>query len=103
MKRTLSILLLTLITGTSCSGTNSSAVKAKKIGVGVYEQAGWFFDLKQLPTGDDIVHYYTVGKLSDNTISATNPDGSSIEMGIAIYFKVGKKLSKNISSIPLVL
>ena len=91
MKRTLSILLLTLITGTSCSGTNSSAVKAKKIGVGVYEQAGWFFDLKQLPTGEDIVPYYTVGKLSDNTISATNPDGSSIEMGIAIYFKVGKK------------
>ena len=74
----------------SCSGINNSDIKANKIGDGVYEQAGWFFDLKQLPTGEDIVPYFTVGKLSVNTIKAKSLDGNPIEMGITINFKVGK-------------
>lgn len=65
-------------------------MKANKIGDGVYEQAGWFFDLKQLPTGEDIVPYFTVGKLSVNTIKAKSLNGNPIEMGITINFKVGK-------------
>ena len=89
MKKT-SLILLGFFLVASCSGINNSDMKANKIGDGVYEQAGWFFDLKQLPTGEDIVPYFTVGKLSVNTIKAESLDGNPIEMGIIINFKVGK-------------
>ena len=89
MKKT-SLILLGFFLVASCSGINNSDIKANKIGDGVYEQAGWFFDLKQLPTGEDIVPYFTVGKLSVNTIKAKSLDGNPIEMGITINFKVGK-------------
>ena len=92
MKKT-SLILLGFFLVSYCSGINNSNMKANKIGDGVYEQAGWFFDLKQLPTGEDIAPYFTVGKLSDNTIKAKSLDGIPIEMGITINFKVGKSSS----------
>lgn len=82
---TISIFILMI----SCSGNKQSS-KATKIAPGVYEQAGWIFDLKKLPTGEDIVPYFTVAKLSTNTIKATLTDGSAIEMGVTVNFKIGK-------------
>tara|TARA_B100000767_G_scaffold265703_1_gene282075 strand:- start:1979 stop:2572 length:594 start_codon:yes stop_codon:yes gene_type:complete len=96
MKKT-SLILLGFFFVAFCSGINNSDIKAKKIGNGIYEQAGWFFDLKQLPTGEDIVPYFTVMKLSANTIKAQSLDGNPTEMGIIINFKVGKSGSdKNV-------
>ena len=88
MKNTLPIIVLFLLIS-SCSGSGNE-IKAKKIGDGVYEQGNWIFDLKQLPNGEDIAPYYTVGKLSSNAISSTGSDGSVIEMGVTFNFKIGK-------------
>tara|TARA_B100000767_G_scaffold270734_1_gene295029 strand:- start:17031 stop:17621 length:591 start_codon:yes stop_codon:yes gene_type:complete len=89
MKNTSTIIIVFFLLISSCSGSGNG-IKAKKIGDGVYEQRGWIFDLKQLPDGEDIVPYYTVGKLSSNVISSTGPDGSVIEMGVTFNFKIGK-------------
>jgi hypothetical protein len=89
MKNTSSLIFVLFLLITSCSGSGNG-IKAKKIGDGIYEQGGWIFDLKQLPNGDDLVPYYTVGKLSSNVISSTVPDGSVVEMGVTFNFKVGK-------------
>ena len=70
MKNTSSFIFVLFLLITSCSGSGNG-IKAKKIGDGIYEQGGWIFDLKQLTNGDDIVPYYTVGKLSSNVISST--------------------------------
>ena len=83
-------LVLILVLVSSCSGSKSSG-KAQEIAQGVYEQAGWIFDMKQLPSGEDIVPYFVIGKLSTNTIKANVQDGSIIEMGVTANFKIGKK------------
>ena len=83
-------LVLILVLVSSCSGSKSSG-KAQEIAQGVYEQAGWIFDMKKLPTGEDIVPYFVVGKLSTNTIKTNVQDGSIIEMGVTANFKIGKK------------
>ncbi len=90
MKNAIMPLVLTLVLVSSCSGSKSIG-KAQKISQGVYEQAGWIFDMKQLPTGEDIVPYFVLGKLSTNTIKANVQDGSIIEMGVTANFKIGKK------------
>ena len=90
MKNTIMPLLLILVLVFSCSDSKSSG-KAQEIAQGVYEQAGWIFDMKQLPTGEDIVPYFVLGKLSTNTIKANVQDGSIIEMGVTAKFKIGKK------------
>ena len=89
MKNTIIPLVLILVLVFSCSGTNSNG-KAQEIAQGVYEQAGWIFDMKQLPTGEDIVPYFILGKPSTNTIKASVQDGSVIEMGVTVNFKIGK-------------
>ena len=90
MKNAIMPLVLILVLVSSCSGSKSSG-KAQEIAQGVYEQAGWIFDMKQLPTGEDIVPYFVLGKLSTNTIKANVQDGSIIEMGVTAKFKIGKK------------
>ena len=89
MKNTSPIIIVLFLLISSCSGSGNG-IKAKKIGDGVYEQGSWIFDLKQLPNGEDIAPYYTVGKLSSNAISSTGTDGSVIEMGVTFTFKIGK-------------
>lgn len=86
----LSFALLLLVI--SCSGS-SSAEKAKALAPGVYQQGNWIFDLKELPNGNDIIPFYTVGTLSTNVIRSVSNDGQQLplEMGITIYFKLGKK------------
>ena len=93
MKNEIMPLVLILVLVSSCSGSKSSG-KAQEIAQGVYEQAGWIFDMKQLPTGEDIVPYFVIGKLSTNTIKANVQDGSIIEMGVTANFKIGKKGSE---------
>ena len=90
MKNAIMPLVLILVLVSSCSGSKSSG-KAQEIAQGVYEQAGWIFDMKKLPTGEDIVPYFVVGKLSTNTIKTNVQDGSIIEMGVTANFKIGKK------------
>ena len=90
MKNAIMPLVLILVLVSSCSGSKSSG-KAQEIAQGVYEQAGWIFDMKQLPTGADIVPYFVLGKLSTNTIKANVQGGSIIEMGVTANFKIGKK------------
>ncbi len=89
MKNTSPIVIVLFLLISSCSGSGNG-IKAKKIGDGVYEQGSWIFDLKQLPNGEDIAPYYTVGKLSSNVIFSTGTDGSVIEMGVTFNFKIGK-------------
>lgn len=89
MKNTSPIVIALFLLISSCSGSGNG-IKAKKIGDGVYEQGSWIFDLKQLPNGEDIAPYYTVGKLSSNVIFSTGTDGSVIEMGVTFNFKIGK-------------
>ena len=90
MKNAIMPLVLILVLVSSCSGSKSSG-KAQEISQGVYDQAGWIFDMKQLSTGEDIVPYFVLGKLSTNTIKANVQDGSIIEMGVTANFKIGKK------------
>ncbi|PTM01746.1 MAG: hypothetical protein DA394_03160 [Candidatus Arcticimaribacter sp.] len=90
MKNAIMPLVFILVLVSSCSGSKSSG-KAQEIAQGVYEQAGWIFDMKQLPTGEDIVPYFVLGKLSTNTIKANVQDDSIIEMGVTANFKIGKK------------
>ena len=89
MKNAIISLVLILVLASSCSGTNSNG-KAQEIAHGVYEQAGWIFDMKQLPSGEDIVPYFILGKPSTNTIKVTVEGGSVIEMGVTVNFKIGK-------------
>lgn len=76
----------------SCSGS-SSAEKAKELAPGVYQQGSWIFDMKELPNGKDIIPFYTIGTLSTNVIRSVSTDGQQLplEMGVSIYFKLGKK------------
>mgnify|MGYP000008436818 FL=1 len=89
MKNVIISLVIILVLTSSCSGTNSNG-KAQEIAQGVYEQAGWIFDMKQLPSGEDIVPYFILGKPSTNTIKASVEGGSDFEMGITVNFKIGK-------------
>jgi len=89
MKNAIMPLVLILVLVSSCSGSKSSG-KAQEIAQGVYEQAGWIFDMKQLPSGEDIVPYFILGKPSTNTIKESVEGGSVIEMGITVNFKIGK-------------
>ena len=89
MKNAIFPLVLFLVLVSSCSGSKSSG-KAQEIAQGVYEQSGWIFDMKQLPTGEDVAPYFVLGKLSTNTIKANVQDGSIIQMGVTANFKIEK-------------
>lgn len=86
----LSFVVFLILVG--CSGSTSSE-KAKELAPGVYQQGNWIFDLKELPNGKDIIPFYTIGTLSTNVIRSVSNDGQQLplEMGVSIYFKLGKK------------
>lgn len=83
---------LSLLVITSCS-SSSSGDKAKELAPGVYQQGSWIFDLKELPNGNDIIPFYTIGTLSTNVIRSVAKDDQQLplEMGVSVYFKLGKK------------
>ena len=72
----------------SCAG-DSSKEKFKKLADGVYQKEGWIYDMKELPSGKNVIPFYTIGTLSTNVLSNyfTNPPS---EMGITLYFMLDK-------------
>ena len=90
MKKSYFIALLSVaIVLGSCAG-NSEKTNAKKLADGVYQKEGWIYDMKELPSGKEVIPFYTVGTLSTNVLENyfTNPPS---QMGITIYFVVDKK------------
>lgn len=63
---------------------NESKGKLQKLADGVYKREGWIYDMKELPSGKNVIPFYTIGKLSENTLSNyfTAPPS---EMGITLY------------------
>lgn len=82
-----SVLLGVFLLG-SCAG-ESSKTNLKKLADGVYQKEGWIYDMKELPSGKNVIPFYTIGTLSKNVLSNsfTNPPS---EMGITLYFTLDK-------------
>mgnify|MGYP007043465230 CR=1 FL=1 len=90
MKKVNACLSLTiLIFMASCAGDNSKA-NIEKLADGVFKKNGFIYDMKELPSGKNVIPFYTIGKLSSNVLSNsfTNPPS---EMGITLYFSLDKK------------
>ena len=81
-------LVLSLFLLISCAD-NSSKANIKKLADGVYQKEGWIYDMKELPSGKNVIPFYTIGTLSTNVLSNsfTNPPS---EMGITLYFMLDK-------------
>ena len=73
----------------SCAGEGDKK-NIKKLGDGVYQYEGWIYDMKELPSGKDVIPFYTVGTLSTNVLENyfTNPPA---QMGVTLYFVLDKK------------
>lgn len=73
----------------SCAGEGDNK-NFKKLGDGVYQYEGWIYDMKELPSGKDVIPFYTVGTLSTNVLENyfTNPPA---QMGVTLYFVLDKK------------
>ena len=73
----------------SCAGDNSKG-NVEKLAEGVFKKNGFIYDMKELPSGKNVIPFYTIGKLSSNVLnnSFTNPPS---EMGITLYFSLDKK------------
>ena len=92
-------ILISLLILVSCAGDGSKS-NVKKLADGVYQKEGWIYDMKELPSGKNVIPFYTVGTLSTNVLtnSFTNPPA---EMGITLYFmldKAGENKNKIISA-----
>ena len=79
------VLLLTV----NC-GSNTSSDKIEKLADGVFKKEGWMYDMKELPSGKNVIPFYTIGKLSSNTLLNYFTDPPS-EMGITLYAILDKK------------
>ena len=73
----------------SCAGEGGKK-NIKKLADGVYQKEGWIYDMKELPSGKDVIPFYTVGTLSTNVLENyfTNPPA---QMGVTLYFVLDKK------------
>jgi hypothetical protein len=80
--------LLSVFLFASCAG-DSNKTNLKKLAEGVYQKEGWIYDMKELPSGKNVIPFYTIGTLSTNVLSNsfTNPPS---EMGITLYFMLDK-------------
>lgn len=92
-------ILLSLFLSVSCAGDSSKA-NLKKLADGVYQKEGWIYDMKELPSGKNVIPFYTIGTLSTNVLSNsfTNPPS---EMGVTLYFvldKAGENKNKIVSA-----
>lgn len=81
-------ILISLLILVSCAGDGLKS-NVKKLADGVYQKEGWIYDMKELPSGKNVIPFYTVGTLSTNVLtnSFTNPPS---EMGITLYFMLDK-------------
>jgi len=90
MKEAHTFLSLTILMFlTSCAGDNSKA-NIEKLADGVFKKNGFIYDMKELPSGKNVIPFYTIGKLSDNVLSNSFTKPAS-EMGITLYFSLDKK------------
>lgn len=92
-------IFLCLFLSVSCAGDSSKA-NLKKLADGVYQKEGWIYDMKELPSGKNVIPFYTIGTLSTNVLSNsfTNPPS---EMGVTLYFvldKAGENKNKIVSA-----
>ena len=92
-------IFISLLILVSCAGDGLKS-NVKKLADGVYQKEGWIYDMKELPSGKNVIPFYTVGTLSTNVLtnSFTNPPS---EMGITLYFmldKAGENKNKIISA-----
>ena len=90
MKKVLPLVMLSmLMLLASCAGDNSKG-NVEKLAEGVFKKNGFIYDMKELPSGKNVIPFYTIGKLSSNVLSNsfTNPQS---EMGITLYFSLDKK------------
>ena len=90
MKKVLPLVMLSmLMLLASCAGDNSKG-NVEKLAEGVFKKNGFIYDMKELPSGKNVIPFYTIGKLSSNVLSNsfTNPPS---EMGITLYFSLDKK------------
>ena len=75
--------LLSLSLLASCAGEGSKT-NLKKLADGVYQNEGWIYDMKELPSGKNVIPFYTIGTLSTNVLSNsfTNPPSSSFKVDL---------------------
>lgn len=93
------LILLSVFLLASCAGDDAKT-NLKKLADGVYQKEGWIYDMKELPSGKNVIPFYTIGTLSKNVLSNsfTNPPS---EMGITLYFmldKAGENKNKIVSA-----
>ena len=80
--------LLSILFLIACGDETSS--KAEKLGEGIYKKEGWIYDMKELPSGKNVIPFYTIGKLSSNVL--TNAVTAPVsEMGITLNFTLDKQ------------
>lgn len=82
-------LFIFLLVGSLFACSDGPSKEATKLGEGIYRKGGWIYDMKELPSGKNVIPFYTVGKLSENVLtnSATSP---ASELGISVYFMLDK-------------
>ena len=82
-------LFIFLLVGSLFACSDGPSKEAIKLGEGIYRKGGWIYDMKELPSGKNVIPFYTVGKLSENVLtnSATSP---ASELGISVYFMLDK-------------
>ena len=90
MKKLFSLLSLSILLFLSSCAGDGAKTNSKKLADGVFQKNGFIYDMKELPSGKNVIPFYTIGKLSSNVLSNsfTNPP---TEMGISLYFSLNKK------------
>ena len=84
------LLIAVVLLPTVNCGSNTSSDKIEKLADGVFKKEGWIYDMKELPSGKNVIPFYTIGKLSSNTLLNYFTDPPS-EMGITLYAILDKK------------
>lgn len=90
MKKLFTLLSLSILWFLSSCAGDGAKTNSKKLADGVFQKNGFIYDMKELPSGKNVIPFYTIGKLSSNVLSNsfTNPP---TEMGISLYFSLNKK------------
>lgn len=90
MKKLFTLLSLSILLFLSSCAGDGAKTNSKKLADGVFQKNGFIYDMKELPSGKNVIPFYTIGKLSSNVLSNsfTNPP---TEMGISLYFSLNKK------------
>ena len=90
MKKLNALLSLSILLFLSSCAGDGAKTNSKKLADGVFQKNEFIYDMKELPSGKNVIPFYTIGKLSSNVLSNsfTNPP---TEMGISLYFSLKKK------------